>query len=41
MYDTVWDRIAAWLAQYTAAQQLGIMALAALAVIIMVMWVTI
>ena len=40
MYDTIWDRLAAWLAQYTAAQQLGIMALAGLAVLTMIMWVT-
>jgi hypothetical protein len=41
MYDTVWDRIAAWLAQYSAAEQLGIMAAAALGVLTMLMWVTI
>jgi hypothetical protein len=41
MYDTIWDQLAAWLAQYTAAQQLGIMGGAALAVLTMLLWVTI
>jgi hypothetical protein len=41
MYDTVWDRIAAWLAQYSAGQQLLIMTLAALGVLTMLLWVTV
>jgi hypothetical protein len=41
MYDTVWDRLAAWLSEYTAAQQLGIMMAAVLAIITLIMWVTI
>jgi hypothetical protein len=41
MYDTIWDRIAAWLAEYTAGEQLGIMAGAVLAMITAIMWVTI
>jgi hypothetical protein len=41
MYDTIWDRLAAWLTQYTAAQQLGIMLAAVVAVFTMLLWVTI
>jgi hypothetical protein len=41
MYDTIWDRLAAWLAEYTALQQLGIMAGAVLAIITVLLWVTI
>jgi hypothetical protein len=41
MYDTIWDRLAAWLAECTAAEQLGIMAGAVLAIITVLLWVTI
>jgi hypothetical protein len=41
VYDTIWDRLAAWLAQYTAAEQLGIIALAGVAVFTVLLWVTI
>jgi hypothetical protein len=40
MYDSIWDQIAAWLAEHTAAEQLGIMALAALVVFALLLWVT-
>jgi hypothetical protein len=41
MYDTIWDRLAAWLAGYSAAQQLGIMGAAGVAVLAIIMWATI
>jgi type II secretory pathway component PulM len=40
VYDTIWDRLAAWLAQYTAGEQLGIMAAAGVVVLTVIMWVT-
>jgi hypothetical protein len=41
MYDTIWDRLEAWLAEHTAAEQLGIMALAGVTVFAIIVWVTI
>lgn len=41
MRDTIWDHIAAWLSEYTALEQLGIMAAAVLAMILAIMWVTV
>jgi hypothetical protein len=41
MYDTIWDRLAAWLAEYTALQQLAIILAAGVAVFTVLLWITI
>jgi hypothetical protein len=41
MYDTIWDRLAAWLAEHTAGEQLGIILAAGVAVFTVLLWVTI
>jgi hypothetical protein len=40
MYDSIWDRLAAWLAQFSALQQLGIIAAVMAALWGCVVWIT-
>jgi hypothetical protein len=41
MYNTIWDRLAAWLAECTAGEQLMIILAAGITVFTMLLWVTI